>query len=473
MKTAVFGAGITGLSAALKLSRNEIEPVIIEEKPYVGGIAATVDIDGRKFDHGPHAYHSNMPEILSEIKNLGGDELMTRGKEVRIKFKGKYYRYPLEAADVVFKLNPLLALSAVCGYLLVNLKNMFVTPKIDSAEDWIINKFGSTLYRIYFGPYTQKVWGVPPSQLSHLFARHRIPHNSLIEVLKKSFLKGARKLTGREHKYSPLVIEFFYPKHGAGVIPERMFRNIVANNGTSYLNSKLIKLNLDKNMISSAVFNTPDGTKELKADNFISTIPINDLVRTISPAPDNEILSAVKDIRYRSIVVVCLVINKPKVFDFDAEWIYFTNKIFNRLSDIKNCGAVEAVESGRTGLMAEITCNDGDEIWNADKNILVDKVIEELRQENFIEKKDVIASGILKVKNGYPIYNLNYEKNIGKILNYIKNIENLITTGRQGMFKYVDMDVAMEMGAAAAEHILWKKEKNKLDNIPFEEMLYA
>ncbi|MBN1384062.1 MAG: FAD-dependent oxidoreductase [Elusimicrobia bacterium] len=473
MKTAVFGAGITGLNAALKLNKNGIEPVIVEEKPYVGGIAATVDIDGRKFDHGPHAYHSNIPEILSEIKKLGGDELMTRGKEVRIKFKGKYYRYPLEATDVIFKLNPLLALSAVCGYLLVNIKNIFVTPKIESAEDWIISKFGHTLYSIYFGPYTQKVWGVPPSQLSHLFARHRIPHNSLTEVLKKSFLKGARKLTGKEHKYSPLVIEFFYPKHGAGVIPERMFQSIDANSRTFYPNSKLVKLNIEKNRITSAIIDTSEGQKELKADNYISTIPINDLVRTISPEPDSEILSAVKDIRYRSIAVVCLVIDKPKVFDFDAEWIYFTNKIFNRLSDIKNCGAVEAVENGRTGLMAEITCNYGDDIWNADKNVLVDRVAEELRQEKFIEKKDVIASGILKVRNGYPIYNLNYEKNIGKILKYIKTIENLITTGRQGMFKYVDMDVAMEMGALAAEHIAQKKEKNKLPDIPFEEMLYA
>lgn len=470
-KTAVFGAGITGLSAALKLSRNGIEPVIVEEKPYVGGIAATIDIDGRKFDHGPHGYHSNMPEILSEFKKLGGDELTKLKKEVRIKFRGKYYRYPLKAADVIFKLNPLLAVSAVCNYLLVNLKNIFVTPRIESAEDWIINKFGYTLYRIYFGPYTQKVWGVPPSQLSHLFAQHRIPHNSLIEVIRKSFLKGTGKLTGGEHKYSSFVIEIFYPKHGAGVIPERMFQNITANNKTFYLNSKLIKLNLEKNRITSAIVNTPNGPKELKADNFISTIPVDDLVRAISPPANNEIISTVKDIRFRSIVVVCLVINRPKVFD--AEWIYFTNKIFNRLSDIKNCGAVEAVESGKTGLMAEIHCNAGDDIWNADKNMLVDKVTEELRLEKFIEKKDVIASGILKVKHGYPIYSLNYEKNIGKILNYIKNIENLITTGRQGMFKYVDMDVAMEMGNAAAEHIIREKGKNKLDNILFEEMLYA
>lgn len=471
MKTIILGGGLAGLSAASKLSENSMNVEIIEEQHCVGGLAASVKIDGNTFDYGPHAYHSNMPEILSKLKELSDKQFIQRGKNVRIKFKRKYYKYPLEATDIIFKLNPLLAAACLIDYILVNVKRYFMQNKPKSTEDWIVNGFGRTLYNIYFGPYTEKVWGIKPSQMSPLFAQHRIPHTSLLTVVAKSFLKGARKLTGREHRYSPLVIEFFYPKTGAGFIPNQIAKKIYSNNGLIYLNSKITELHLNNNKIISAVFETDGKIKEIKGDYFISTIPITALMSSIKPAPPDDLLSILAKMHYRAIIIVCLLINKPKIFD--AEWIYFTNKIFNRLSDIKNCGAIDAIDNGKTGLMAEITCNFGDDIWNADKNFLCQKVIKELVEEGFIKQNEVLNCHILKVKNGYPIYDLDYEIRMEKITEYIKKIDNLIITGRQGLFKYVDMDVAMEMGESAARYILDKKSKSQITVVPFEEKLYA
>ncbi|MDD5687998.1 MAG: FAD-dependent oxidoreductase [Elusimicrobia bacterium] len=472
MKVIILGGGITGLSAALKLAEKGITDIeVLEENNYVGGLAASVKIDGNIFDYGPHAYHSNTTEILLKLKKLAGDNFVELKKNVKIKFRGKYYKYPLEAIDIVFKLNPFLAIACIVNYIYVNIKNNFIKGKIKSTEDWLVKGFGKTLYNIYFGPYTQKVWGIKPSQLSPLFAMHRIPHTSLITVAAKSFLKGVKKLTHKEHKYSPLVIEFFYPKNGAGFIPNQMAKIISENKGKISLNSKMIGLNIEDKKVKSVICKTADGIKEIKGDYYISTIPITDLISYLKPLPPNNITSLSENMFYRAIVVVCLLINKPKVFD--AEWIYFTNRTFNRLSDIRNCGAINAIQEGKTGLMAEITCNFGDDIWNTDKNILCHKVIRELEEEGFINKNDVLKYDILKVKNGYPVYDLDYEVRMEKITKYIENISNLFITGRQGLFKYVDMDVAVEMGETVADHILNKKSKNEISKIPFEEKLYA
>lgn len=471
MKIIILGGGLAGLTAASKLSENGMDVEIIEEQNCAGGLAASVKIDGNTFDYGPHAYHSNMPDILSALKKLAGDRFVRHTKNVRIKFRGKYYKYPLEATDIIFKLNPILAIACLVDYLFVNIKRKFIKSEPVSTEDWIVSGFGRTLYNIYFGPYTEKVWGIKPSRLSPLFAKHRIPHTSLLTVAAKSFLKGARKLTGKEHRYSPLVIEFFYPKTGAGFIPEQMAKKIYSNKGHIRLNSKVTGLTLNNNKITSVKFENNGKIGELKSDYFISTIPITDLISSIEPAPDNDLVSLSANMHYRAIVVVCLLINKPKVFD--AEWIYFTNRIFNRLSDIKNCGATEAIPDGKTGLMAEITCNFEDDIWNADKDSLCQKVIGELVEEGFIKQNEVLNCYVLKAKNGYPVYDIDYEIRLGKITKYIEKIDNLIVTGRQGLFKYVDMDVAMEMGEAAAKHILDKKSKSKIADVPFEEKLYA
>jgi protoporphyrinogen oxidase len=35
-----------------------------------------------------------------------------------------------------------------------------------SFADWVSNRFGKRLYRIFFETYTEKVWGIPCSELS-------------------------------------------------------------------------------------------------------------------------------------------------------------------------------------------------------------------------------------------------------------------------------------------------------------------
>jgi len=52
--------------------------------------------------------------------------------------------------------------------------------------------------------------------------------------------------------------------------------------------------------------------------------------------------------------------------------------------------------------------------------------------------------------------------------------DNLVTGGRQGLYKYVDMDIASEMGLAMADHFLSRRRKAEaIGNIPYEDRVFA
>src|SRR6266508_4038430 len=225
--TVVLGGGICGLAAGLTLAERGEQVSLLEAQDFVGGLATTLrDTSGAGYDFGPHAYHARNQRVLDLFKEIAHDGFPAQSKNVRIKFRGKYYKYPLEALDIAKSMSPFLAARAFADYSLEALRKKVRPRKLVSAEDWVVQAMGRTLYGLFFGPYTTKVWGVPPSQLAASFAQHRIPHISLAKVIVSSLRKGRSKITGTEHRYAPLVVELYYPPKGAGLISERMAARI-------------------------------------------------------------------------------------------------------------------------------------------------------------------------------------------------------------------------------------------------------
>src|SRR5688572_12236456 len=225
----VLGGGICGLAAGMHLSQNGHQVTILEAQHFLGGLATTLrGTTGAGFDFGPHAYHARNQRVLDMFKEIASDGFPARAKNVRIKFRGKYYKYPLEALDIAKSMSPILAARAFLDYTLESLRRRIRPRGLVSAEDWVVQAMGRTLYGLFFGPYTTKVWGVPPSELAASFAQHRIPHISLSKVVVSALRKGYAKRTGTEHRYAPLVIELFYPPRGAGIISDRMAERIRA-----------------------------------------------------------------------------------------------------------------------------------------------------------------------------------------------------------------------------------------------------
>ncbi len=500
--TVVLGGGICGLAAGLTLAERGEQVSLLEAQDFVGGLATTLrDTSGAGYDFGPHAYHARNQRVLNLFKEIAHDGFPARGKNVRIKFRGNYYKYPLEALDIARSMSPFLAARAFFDYTIEVVRRKLRPRTLVSAEDWVVQAMGRTLYGLFFGPYTTKVWGMPPSEMAASFAQHRIPHISLAKVVLSSLRKGRAKITGSEHRYAPLVIELYYPPRGAGVISQRMAERIRKADPRNEICTRTLVTGLDvegDRVVAVSYREVPatrndgqlcllsSGTEEsgnpyagaagperrIECDAVANTIPLPALIRLLGDGVSPEAKAAARRLRFRALTIVGLRVKRPSALP--AQSIYFTNKTFNRLSETRNYGGSEVCGPDETILLCDITCDVGDAIWSASADELGRRCARELAEEGFMREDELAESVVLRSTFGYPVYVVGYEKAIDTLMNELMRFENLVTGGRQGLYKYVDMDIASEMGIAMAEHLLSRRSKREaIGQTPYEDRTFA
>jgi protoporphyrinogen oxidase len=190
---------------------------------------------------------------------------------------------------------------------------------------------------------------------------------------------------------------------------------------------------------------------------FISSIPITKLVNMLHPAPPENILTAASKLRFRDLVIVAVTINRKRVTD--QTWIYIPEqKIpFGRLHEPTNWSEKMAPE-GKTIIVAEFFSFKGDGIWSKSNEELTAITVENLENMGFVKKHEIIGSVVVRVPNAYPLFKVGYKENCDEIYEYLGRFKNLHITGRSGMFRYYNMDHAIESGIKTAEKII-KKDK--------------
>ncbi len=498
----MLGGGICGLAAGFQLAEHGEQVTLLEAQDFLGGLATTLyGRTGAGFDFGPHAYHARNQRVLDMFKEIAYDGFPARAKNVRIKFRGKYYKYPLEALDIAKSMSPVLAARAFLDYVLESIRRKIAPRKLVSAEDWVTQAMGRTLYGLFFGPYTTKVWGMPPSQLAASFAQHRIPHISLMKVIVSSLRKGYAKRTGTEHRYAPLVIELYYPPKGAGLISQRMAARIcnAGKNNRVLTHSLVTGLDVEGDRVVGARYREvpptnldgqlcmlSSGTEpgvapwgpaagpehRVSCDRVVNTVPLPALVELLGDAVSPDARAAARYLRFRALTIVGLRCRRPQALP--AQSIYFTNKTFNRLSETRNYGGSEICGPDETVLLCDITCDVGDAIWNASAEDLGRRCARELAEEGFIREDELEESVVLRSTFGYPVYMVGYEAAIDTLMKELMRFENLVTGGRQGLYKYVDMDIASEMGLSMADHFISGRTKREaIGQVPYEDRTFA
>ncbi|OGO72099.1 MAG: hypothetical protein A3H36_05865 [Chloroflexi bacterium RIFCSPLOWO2_02_FULL_71_16] len=403
--------------------------------------------------------------------------------------------------DIARSMEPLVAVRAFADYLFEVVRRKIRPRKLVSAEDWVTQAMGRTLYGLFFGPYTQKVWGVPPSHLAASFAQHRIPHISLWKVIQTSLRKGREKISGTEHRYAPLVVELFYPPRGAGLISERMAQRIRDHGGEARTGTLVTGLDVADGKVTGVrvrtVPRTDDGgqlcmlatgleggtdpyrmngspgpEERIDCDLVVNTLPLPSLFKLMGDAISPEARAAADFLRFRALTIVGLRVKRPTALP--AQSIYFQDKTFNRLSETRNYGGSDVCAPDETVLLCDITCDVGDAIWTADPDELGRRCAKELEAEGFLESDEVAECVVLRSTFGYPVYMVGYEQAIDTLMNELMRFENVLTGGRQGLYKYVDMDIASEMGLSMADHILSGRTKREaIGDIPYEDRVFA
>ena len=224
------------------------------------------------------------------------------------------------------------------------------------------------------------------------------------------------------------------------------------NNGEIHVNSPAIKIHHDGDMNVTGIEYGKHKREMITGDEYINTIPITSLVKALSPTAPKEILDHVAALKYISIVFVYLKLNRETVSP--DSWVYLPEKhlTVHRISEFRNFSK-HCAPAGKTMVCAEITCRRGDEIWRMNPQDLQDLAEKDLMSVGLIEKGEIFDSFVKRIPFAYPVYDLEYESHLQPIQEYVGRLKGIITTGRQGNFRYNNMDQSVEMGRSVAEEI--------------------
>jgi protoporphyrinogen oxidase len=446
----IIGAGIAGLSAAYRLIENgNTDIVVLEKTETIGGLSSSFTYNGFIFDLGPHQIHTEDQRVISFLHEILKDDLIIAQKKASHWFLGKYLNYPLGIGDILFGLPLKVSLGCFFDFCKQMLINLFVKKKVDSFESWVISHFGKKMYDIYFGPYTQKVWGKPPAQLAAICAQERIAVQNLFDVLMSAMTKNMAKFRNHYHlPHSPYQKVFYYPKYGIGQLAHLMADFVTRGGGRIVQHTEVVKIVKDASGFS--VYSQPGEC--FNAQQVISTIPINELQKMLVSADAELAVDHDRKLEFRSMIFMFLEINRPAVTD--NHWIYFPDRecIFQRTSEFNNFSPAMCPE-GKTGVCIEIPCDYKDNLWNMSNEALYEKVIQQAEEESYLKRQWVDNYHVVKERYTYPTYDLSYAKNLAKIRDYVDRFHGLYSIGRQGAFKYINIDEVMMMGFEAAQKI--------------------
>lgn len=446
----ILGAGPSGLAAAFELNKANRSFVVIEKNERVGGLSKTFQCGEFRTDIGPHRFFSQNRYLYDFIEDLLGEHWIKVDRLTKFYINGRYFLYPIELKNALLNVGFYQAFRIIFDYLSQRGKKIFVNREPVSFEEHVISEFGRTLAELNMLNYTEKIWGLPCSEISPDWADQRIKGLSLKEVLEKALTKS---------KKGPktLIEQFYYPDSGTGLIYEKIKERISNKNDCLILNSYPVRINHDDNKITDVLVNIDNETKILKSAHIISSIPITEFFNLLEPKPPGEVLQSVANLKFRSHVSFFIKLNKPSVFP--DQWIYFPDKEipFGRIMEPKNFSK-EMSPPDKTSLLIEFFCWENDRIWNASKEELLDLSMEWIEKLGFFERNEIIDTFVYKEKYAYPVYDIKYKENLNKVKNYLKQFKNLLLIGRAGSFRYNNQDHALEMGILAARSIIEGKQ---------------
>ena len=380
------------------------------------------------------------------MRDLCGDDLLLRTRSSAVLHGGRRYRYPLELDDVVRNAGVVDGGRALASYARQRLRRR--GPDV-SFEDWVVQRFGRRLYDAFFGPYTHKLWGIPPTQISSDWAAQRISLPSLGDVALR--LAGLRYGGARSY-----ARRYWYPRLGIGQIFERMAAVAERHGARFRLGARVTGLARGRDGRVRAVrFAGERGDEELPCDAVISTVSLPLVARMLGgTALPRDVAYATDRLHFRAIRLVHLLLDRPEFSPHT--WLYVSEPRY-RIARIQEPRrrSPDMAPAGRTSLMLELPCDVGDELWRAGDDAVTARCLDELAELGFGEvARDLRGHFSSFVAEGYPIYQLDYRRERARALAYVGETPNLTSVGRQGAFRYLFMDTAMEMGVAAAERLL-------------------
>lgn len=456
-RTLVVGAGPAGLTAALELGKLGRKAVVFEADDIVGGISRSVEFQGCRLDIGGHRFFTKVREVEALWHEILGDDLLVRERMSRIFYRDTFFDYPLKPTNALRGLGVVEAMRVVLSYLH---SQLFPIADERTFDAWVSNRFGRRLFEIFFETYTEKVWGMPCSEISAAWAAQRIKNLNLLTAVKNAFL-GAGRGSGGDEVVTSLIERFLYPRLGPGMMWERC-RELAAGHGIeTHLNSRVVTVRHDAGRVVSVDVAGPDlegagsegRTRTEPCTSLISSMPITALVHAMDPPAPAEVRAAADGLRYRDFLIIGLLVDREHLFPDNWIYVHSPDVRVGRVQSFKNWSPEMVADPSKSFVGLEYFVNEGDDLWSLPDDKLVEMGGVEGQRIGLFDKADVEAGTVVRMPKAYPVYDDDYERHLETIRTWLGGFENLQTIGRNGQHRYNNQDHSMVAGLYAARNV--------------------
>jgi protoporphyrinogen oxidase len=429
---AVIGAGPAGLAAAWRAARAGHDVVVVERALVVGGMAGSFEVAGLRVDHGSHRLHpATPPAILDGLRGLLGRDLQTRRRHGRIRLLDRWLAFPLRTADLVRRAPRRFAARAAFDAATGPVRR----PRADTFGEVVRAGLGPAVLDHFYGPYARKLWDADPDDLAGELARRRVSAASPTDIIRR-LARGAR----------PEGRVFLYPRRGFGAIAEAV-AGAAAGAGAD------LRLGCGVRSLAGGPGGwtlTLDDGSVIDAAQVWSTAPLPALARAVDPPPPPGALAAAGRLRHRAMVLLYVVVDRPRWTEFDAHYFPGPEVVAARVSEPRNYRDDPTQPADRTVLCAEIPCWEGDELWRAGDTDLATRLAAELAALGLPEPVPAAVES-RRLPRVYPVYGPGFAADLGALEAWARGLGGLLTFGRQGLFTPDNTHHALAMGWAAAE----------------------
>ena len=442
----IIGGGPSGLAAAYEAARRGASVSVFERLDIVGGLSRTIPFQGSRFDIGPHRFFTKNAEVRELFKSVLGNEAIRVARQTRILNDWKYFDYPLTPVNAMLGVGLSAGVLIAASYAAARIRFMSGPVSIISFEDWVVDKFGRRLFEKFFRGYTEKVWGIPCSEISADWAAQRIKGLSLASAMRHAVFGD------RRGQIKTLVDEFVYPRLGAGQVYEMMAAAIEGLKGEVKTGTAISRLRYEGNRIVAATVESAAGDYDVEGRYFLTSAALTDLVEMARPEAPEAVRAAARALRYREHIGVNLLIEgRP----FSDNWIYVHSGAVDlaRIANYRNFSPAMAVD-GLSPLTVEYFAFRGDKFSGASDEAMVERAVSELSTLGLIERDQMVGSFVVRSDKAYPLIEIGHQTHVDTIKAWLDQFENLLPIGRAGMFKYNNQDHAMATGLLAARTAL-------------------
>jgi len=441
----IIGAGPGGLTPAYLLARRGVRVTVLEADDIVGGISRTAQYNGYRFDIGGHRFFTKIRPVEEFWNEILGDEFISVPRLSRIHYDGKFFDYPLKAANALKGLGVWRAVQMVASYVYAHLRP---SPVEENLEQWVTNRFGRRLYEIFFKTYTEKVWGIPCTEIRAEWAAQRIQNLSLAKAI-----LSAASVNRRSTSIKTLIHEFRYPRLGPGQMWEICRDRVVELGGRVHMRHAVTGIEVRHGRVVAVRCDTPNGAVRIEGDHFISTMPVRNLVQALDAPVPPAVRASGDGLKYRDFMLVALILDRENLFPDNWIYIHTPGVKVGRIQNFNNWSRAMVPDAGRTCLGMEYFCFEGDGLWTARDQDLVALATEELRQLGLAGDANVLDGTVVRMPKAYPVYDSTYREHLDKVRTYIDPIPNLHLVGRNGMHKYNNQDHSMWTAMLTIENL--------------------